>query len=209
MRDDQSASDAAPDLAPVTPITSTRSMSRRLRPVYLSVAAGLLVLIVAAIAMVAMPRGGASTAWAATPPQLAPVPITGTSKELLMEMSEKVRLSAAPETQGSKTVRTQSWALSMAPDSEELPVAIVPEVREFTRRADGSALIEVRAGVPFDAEGQEIISYLEVEPGELVWSQEIAAGESTGGYPDAPPTDAGEYEQYFRGAQPGQLRPGL
>ncbi|MFC9559421.1 hypothetical protein [Agromyces sp. NPDC056965] len=196
-----------PALAPVTPITSASSLSRRLRPVYLSVATGLLVLIVAAIAMVAVPRGGASTAWAATPPQLAPVPIPGTSKELLTEMSEAVRLSAVPEAEGSETVRSQSWALALAPESEELPVAIVPEVREFTRHADGSVLIEVRAGVPYGAEGQEIVSFLQVAPGELVWREELEPGEQTWMYPDAPPTDAALYAGYFREHNPISSEP--
>ncbi|KRC62465.1 hypothetical protein ASE14_01095 [Agromyces sp. Root81] len=203
MREDAApASEDAPDLAPVTPITSARGVSRKLRPVYLSVAAGVLVLLVAAIAMVAVPRGGASVSWAATPSQLAPQPITGTSKELLMEMSEAVRLSALPEAQGGRTVRFQSWALALAPDSEELPVSIVPEDREFTRRADGSVLTEVHAGVPYDAEGKEIVSFLQVQPGELVWREEVPPDEYLFMYPDAPPVDAAAYAQYFREHNP-------
>ncbi|PWC05142.1 hypothetical protein [Agromyces badenianii] len=211
MREDEPDSDPANPLlsigATVTPITSASSMSRRLRPVYLSVAAGLLVLIVAAIAMVAVPRGGASTAWAATPPQLAPQPIAGTSKELLMEMSEAVRLSDPPAAQGGRTVRSQSWALSLTPGSDELPVAIVPEDREFTRRADGSVAIEVRAGVPYDAEGKEIISFLQVQPGELVWRDDVPPGEYLFMYPDAPPVDAAAYAQYFREHNPISSEP--
>lgn len=186
--------DAPPQAA--TRIRAVPSPHNRRRPLYLSAAAAVIVLVVLTITLVAVPRG--TTTWAATPPALEPKPIDGTPEDLLMRLSESIREASEPSAQ---TVRSQTWALAFTPDDDEVPVVIIPEVREFTRNPDGSVVIDVRAGIPYDASGNEV-PVADVEPGSVIWHDELEPGTHVFLYPEPAPTNAADFATYFAASNP-------
>lgn len=173
-------------------IMTGRVQPRRPRrsPIYLSVAAALAVLLAVAVGMLtARPAPVYATA---TPPLLAVTPVEGTSKDLLMRLSEEL-----PDTPAAESIRFQSWALALTIGDEGVvqSVAVEPEVRVVEHRPEGSR-IEVRRGEPYDSNGNKIqVDGYQV--GELIWEQDFRAGEFPYVFAE-PPTDAAAYPEFLQ-----------
>ncbi|MFK4728156.1 hypothetical protein ROT00_00555 [Agromyces mediolanus] len=160
------------------------------RPLYLSVAAAVVVFLAATVGMVALgkPTAGYATA---TPPLLQPTPVDGSPEVLLMRLSERV---VPHGTAGN--VRFQAWSLSLVlgDDGRVEETSIAPEVRTVEHRADGSR-IEVRRGQPYDSDGRPI-AVEGYDVGSLIWEEDFGAGE----YPfvfGTPPTVAADFGPFL------------
>ena len=198
--------DARPDLpergAPLTEtaestmrqiMASDKLEPRRRRPaIYLSVAAALAVFLVVAVGTFFATRPAPVYA-AATPPLLEVTPVEGSSKDLLMQLSNELKDTS------KSTIRFQSWSLSMTvgDDSTIESVAIEPELRTVEHSHTGSR-IEVRRGDPYDSLGNpiEVDGY---EVGELIWEQDFKPGEFPFVHGE-PPTTAEAFGPYLQQA---------
>ncbi|MCM3656215.1 hypothetical protein M3147_03010 [Agromyces mediolanus] len=160
------------------------------RPLYLSVAAAVVVFLAATIGIAALGKPSTSFA-AATPPLLEPTPVDGSPEDLLMQLSE----NAAPTSAGG-TVRFQSWSLSLVigDDGAVEQSSIEPEVRTF-EHGDGGSRIEVRRGQPYDSDGApiEVDGY---DVGSLIWEQDFGPGEYAFVF-GTPPTTAAEFGPFL------------
>ncbi len=72
----------------------------------------------------------------------------------MIRLTESIRAAGGT---APNVVRSQSWSLAFTPENEQVPVVVSPpEIREFTRHPDGSVTIDVRAGTPYGAAGNEV-----------------------------------------------------
>lgn len=138
--------------------------ARQARPVFLAAASVMLVLVLGALGSIAL--FPPSAAVAATPKLLSPEPIAGTAEENLMTISGALR--DAGSTAGGP-IRIHTWALAFDGDAATPPRYIVPEEHEIDYLPDGSVSITVRAGVPYDPDGDPVADPSPA-PGTVLWS---------------------------------------
>lgn len=170
-----------------------RASPWQLRPVWLTAASVLFVLVIAALGAVTFLRPTVATA--ATPEMLTVEPISGTAKEHLMSIGESVR---GTDRMPGMIVRFQSWALAFEPEASTPPQSITPEEHEIRYLADGTIQVEIRAGASYDANGQPLPEPSSA-PGSVLWSETREPGDSMMIF-GVPPTDAGEVAAFFEQA---------
>lgn len=160
------------------------------RPIWLVAASVMLVVVLGALGSIALFQPSAAVA--ATPKLLNPDPVDGTSKENFMRISDAVR-----ETGPGKDapIRFQTWALAFDPESATPSRFIVPEEHEIAHLPDGSVNVTVRAGVPYDADG-ELVANPSPVPGTVLWSDVQTADQVVDIF-GSPPTEQSQIAEFF------------
>ena len=161
------------------------------RSIWLAAASVMLVLVLGALGSIAL--FPPSAAVAATPKLLSPEPIGGTAKENLMTISDALR--DAGSTAGGP-IRFHTWALAFDGDAATPPRYIVPEEHEIDYLPDGSVSITVRAGVPYDPDGDPVADPSPA-PGTALWSLVQEPADVVLIFEPAP-TEVSQFDEFFQ-----------
>lgn len=115
------------------------------------VALAALAAVIAVVVPVRLPGRGATVAQAATPRLMIYQSEAGSAATLLQKLAQQVRTASDGQASSHAQyayVKTQSWSLSTRVDGRQVRSAVVPEVRETWRAADGSGRLRIAAAAP-------------------------------------------------------------
>lgn len=115
------------------------------------VALAALAAVIAIVGPAGLTRHGATLAQAATPRLLTYQSEAGSAAALLQRLAGQVRASSTAQISADGRylyVKTQSWSLSTRVDGRQVRSAVVPELREVWRAADGTGRLRITAAPP-------------------------------------------------------------
>ena len=159
-------------------------------PIYLSVAASVVVAIAVALSFLVAP----APVYAATPPLLATTSIKSSVQEVIMAAISKLEDTAEPSQ--VQTINVEMWSLVVTDDGS-VPSVVAPEDVTVTRAADGSGTLVSKAGRAYDAEGDPVDDDRAPTPGTLLRDETYGPDDGQYLFLEAPPTSPSEVAEYL------------
>lgn len=170
-----------------------RTAPNRLMP--LAVATAAAVVVIALGLTLFLPT---APTYAATPPLLEVSPVPQPREELLMGLSQKVKLGTETPTPDPEVTQISAvaWSLVVMSDGENQTANVVNLDYDITVKSDGAVHQIVKAGSSVDADGRSVTEGVPAV-GELISEDEWAVGSPELRFSEPLPSESRQIPAYF------------